>query len=126
MTTPGVTTEFMIQGAPGYRLSFAAMLIPTNDTFVGANLMLPMEGATMEGYAKAYDGGVEMNDESCSSIPNPPPGYPECDAPGHGNFDDSGEGSVVISNGINGQGDFMPMNRDWKNPVARITIYMAN
>ena len=33
-----------------------------------------------------------------------------------------GEGAIVISNGINGQGDFMPMLRDWKNPVARITI----
>ena len=33
-----------------------------------------------------------------------------------------GEGGIVISNGINGQGDFMPMYRDWKNPVARITI----
>ena len=32
------------------------------------------------GYAYAYDAGTEMNDEMCSSIPNPPPGYAECEA----------------------------------------------
>ena len=41
--------------------------------------MLPMEGGRM-GYAYAYDAGTEMNDEMCSSIPNPPPGYAECEA----------------------------------------------
>ena len=120
LNTPGVTTEFMISGMSGYRLSLVSMLIPTNDTFVGANMMLPMEGGMM-GYAYAYDAGTEMNDELCSSIPNPA-GYPECDAMGAGMAIGMGEGGTVISNGINGHGDFMPMNRDWKNPVARITI----
>ena len=120
MTTPGVTTEFMISGMYGYRLSLVSMLIPTNDTFVGANMMLPMEGGMM-GYAYAYDAGTEMNDEMCSSIPNPA-GYAECAAMGPGMAIGMGEGAIVISNGINGQGDFMPMMRDWKNPVARITI----
>ena len=69
----------------------------------------------------AYDAGTEMNDEMCSSIPNPPPGYPECEAPGAGNTIGMGEGAIVISSGIMGVGDFM-RNRDWKNPVARITI----
>jgi hypothetical protein len=119
-TTPGVTTEFMISGMYGYRVSLVSMLIPTNDTFVGANMMLPMEGGMM-GYAYAYDAGTEMNDELCSSIPNPA-GYPECDAMGMGMAIGMGEGGIVISNGINGHGDFMPMDRDWKNPVARITI----
>ena len=120
LNTPGVTTEFMISGMSGYRLSLVSMLIPTNDTFVGANMMLPMEGGMM-GYAYAYDAGTEMNDELCSSIPNPA-GYPECDAKGMGMAIGMGEGGIVISNGINGHGDFMPMMRDWKNPVARITI----
>lgn len=120
LNTPGVTTEFMISGMYGYRLSLVSMLIPTNDTFVGANMMLPMEGGMM-GYAYAYDAGTEMNDELCSSIPNPA-GYPECDAMGPGEAVGMGEGGIVISNGIHGHGDFMPMMRDWKNPVARITI----
>ena len=120
LNTPGVTTEFMISGMYGYRLSLVSMLIPTNDTFVGTNMMLPMEGGMM-GYAYAYDAGTEMNDELCSSIPNPA-GYMECDAMGAGAAVGMGEGAIVISNGINGHGDFMPMYRDWKNPVARITI----
>ena len=56
----------------GYRVSLVGMLIPTNDAFLGANMMLPGEGGMM-GYANAYDAGTEMNDEMCSSIPNPPP-----------------------------------------------------
>ena len=119
MTTPGVTTEFMVSGMPGYRLSLVSMLIPTNDTFVGANMMLPMEGG-MVGYAYAYDAGTETNDEMCASIPGP--SFEECGGPGMGGDAGMGEGAIVISNGINGQGDFMPMMRDWKNPVARITI----
>ena len=49
MTTPGVTTpEIMVMGAPGYRVSLVAMLVPTNDAFLGANLMLPMYGVDDE------------------------------------------------------------------------------
>ena len=123
MTPPGVTTELMISGMYGYRVSLVGMLVPTNDAFLGANMMLQMEGGMM-GYANAYDAGTEMNDEMCSSIPNPPPAdWPECGGMlGEGAQIGMGEGAIVISNGINGQGDFMPMYRDWKNPVARITI----
>ena len=121
MTTPGVTTDFMISGMYGYRLSLVAMLLPTNDGFVGTNMMLPEEGGMM-GYAYAYDAGTEMNDELCSSIPNPGWNDMECNAHGHGAMIGRGEGAIVIHSGIHGHGDFMPMNRDWKNPVARITI----
>ena len=123
MTMPGVTTEIMISSMYGYRVSLVGMLIPTNDAFLGANMMLPGEGGMM-GYANAYDAGTEMNDEMCSSIPNPPPtDWAECGGMlGEGAQIGMGEGGIVISNGINGQGDFMPMYRDWKNPVARITI----
>ena len=125
MTMPGVTTEIMIEGMYGYRVSLVSMLIPTNDAFLGANMMLPGEGGMM-GYANAYDAGTEMNDEMCSSIPNPPPtDWAECGGMlGAGARIGMGEGGIVISNGINGQGDFMPMMRDWKNPVARITVRM--
>lgn len=122
LTTPGVTTEFMISGMYGYRLSLVGMLLPTNDGFVGANMMLPMEGGMM-GYAYGYDAGTEMNDELCSSIPNPGGLHDrECDAGGPGETIGMGEGAIVIHSGIHGHGDFMPMHRDWKNPVARITI----
>lgn len=121
LTTPGVTTEFMISGMYGYRLSLVGKLLPTNDGFVGANMMLPMEGGLMS-YAYGYDAGTEMNDELCSSIPNPEWNDMECDALGPGESIGMGEGAIVIHSGIHGHGDFMPMHRDWKNPVARITV----
>mgnify|MGYP002849528141 CR=1 FL=1 len=120
LTTPGVTASVTVMGGGTFdRLSLVSMLIPTNDTFVGVNTRLPMAGETKVVYAYAYDAGTEVNDELCASIPGP--SYPECGGPGSGGSPGNGEGAVVISNGILGVGDF-GRNRDWKNPVARITI----
>ena len=52
-------------------VSLAAMLIPTNDTFVGARVELPATPAVRTVYAYAYDAGTEVNDETCASIPGP-------------------------------------------------------
>ena len=101
------------------RLSIAAMLIPTNDTFVGVNIALPVDGTLTVVYGFAYDAGTEVNDETCASIPGP--SFVECGGPGMGGAPGNGEGAVVISSGIRGIGDF-GSDRDWKNPVARITI----
>lgn len=120
LTTPGVTTSLTIMGGGTFdRLSIAAMLIPTNDTFVGVNTALPADGNLKVVYGFAYDAGTEVNDETCASIPGP--NFVECGGPGMGGAPGNGEGSVVISGGILGIGDF-GSNRDWKNPVARITI----
>ena len=70
-------------------------------------------------YAYAYDAGTEINDELCASIPGP--SYPECGGPGMGGSPGNGEGTIVISGSIKGGVD-IGTNRDWKNPVARITI----
>jgi hypothetical protein len=120
LTTPGVTTVLSVMGGGPYnRLSIVSMLIPTNDTFVGVNTTLPMTYEPKVVYAYAYDGGTEVNDETCASIPGPD--YPECGGPGSGGAPGNGEGAIVISSGIKGIGDF-GVDRDWKNPVARITI----
>ena len=117
---PGATATVMVTGGAQFdRLSLAAMLIPTNDTFVGVDTWLPAAGETKVVYAYAYDAGTEINDELCASIPGP--SYPECGGPGMGGSPGNGEGTIVISGGIKGGGDF-GTNRDWKNPVARITI----
>ena len=120
LTTPGVTTSLTIMGGGTFdRLSVAAMLIPTNDTFVGVNTALPTDGELKVVYGFAYDAGTEVNDETCASIPGP--NFVECGGPGMGGSPGNGEGAVVISYGIRGIGDF-GSDRDWKNPVARITI----
>jgi hypothetical protein len=121
LTTAAVTKEIAIMGGGGYdRLSIVSMLIPTNDAFFGVDTALPAYGETKTVYAYAYDAGTEMNDESCASIPGP---HAECGGMGTHDAGGAGEGAITISNGVFGHGDFA-RSYDWKNPVARITIYM--
>jgi hypothetical protein len=100
------------------RLSFAGMLVPTNDAFVAINgVELPKKSSVV--YALAYDAGSEANDELCANIPGP-----YC-----GDMDDSGdtgEGFVYVGNGIRGAGDLDPAAFDWNNPVARVEIRRVN
>lgn len=121
LTMPGRTSEILISGSGMHRyLSLAAMLIPTNDGFVGISMMeLPTVPGTETVYAYAYDAGTEMNAETCGTIPGPD--YPECGGPGGHGHGGMGEGFIAIHNGINSVGDFGE-DRDWKNPVAMITI----
>ena len=117
---PGNTGGVVVTGSDTFnRVSLAAMLIPTNDAFVGLSTTLPADGEIKVLYAFAYDAGTEVNDERCASIPGP--SYPECDGPGTGGAPGGGEGMILIHSGIRGDGDF-GRSRDWKNPVARITI----
>lgn len=122
LTDPGRRVSFSIRAHPGDRLSLAAMLIPTNDAFValnGVRLLLSLHG-TLEIFARAYDAGSERNDELCSSIPGP--SFVECGGPGGGARVGEGEGFVHIHSGIHGIGSLRPELRDWRNPVAKITI----
>ena len=65
---PGETVSFTIETAEGFRrLSLAAMLIPTNDTFVAMDTVkLPDSPETY--FLRAYDAGSEDNDEICANI----------------------------------------------------------
>jgi hypothetical protein len=99
------------------RVSVAAMLIPTNDSFLALNGMQgPGGGDSMTVLVPAYDAGSEPNDNRCASIPGPVCGG-EGTSPNAG-----GEGFVHISRGIHGNGDLDPAIYDWRNPVARITV----
>jgi hypothetical protein len=112
---PGMTAIFEIEGSNRFNhLSFAAMMVPTNDTFVALNSMvLPRHyGSTV---VRAYDAGTEANDQLCESLPNPICG-------GANVPDDSGEGYVYVSNGIHAIGDLQPEMHDWRNPVAKVTV----
>lgn len=125
LTQPGATTTLTINGRGGTgaaRISVAAMLIPTNDTFFAVNgVTLPRPGETLAFTVPAYDSGTEVNDELCASIPGP--SFAECNGSGGGAAPSGGEeGFVHISAGMHGVGDFKPSVRDWRNPVARITI----
>lgn len=117
LLAPGASVSFEIDGRRGFKyLSLAAMLIPTNDTFVAADtLKLPRYGK-VEYLLRAYDAGSETNDELCINIPGPACG-------GEGNSpDDDGEGYVHISAGIHGEGDLHASDYDWRDVVAKVVI----
>ena len=122
LTNPGATTTLIVQGRNGFaRLSVAAMLIPTNDAFFGVNsVKLPRGDDVLILTAPAYDAGSERNDELCASIPGP--NFVECGGSGGGGAPGGGEGFVHIHAGMHGIGSFKAADRDWRNPVARITV----
>jgi hypothetical protein len=126
---PGEQTSVVVNGNPGRGfVSVAAMMIPTNDTFVAMNRMkLPRSGAVQQ-LVPAYDAGTEYNDQNCANIPGP-----QCGGAGVGNSpepSDTDEGFVHIGNGIHELGDedaegnqlIDPRTYDWRNSVARITV----
>ncbi len=114
---PGQTAEIVVSGNYNdMKLSLAAMLLPTNDTFVAIDsLTVPYFGSEVA-YAYAYDAGSETNDELCANIPGPQCGG----APASPN--DAGEGFVHISSGIHGIADLAPAVYDWRGPVAKVEV----
>ena len=119
LLAPGASTSGVIDAVEGDVLSIAAMLIPTNDTFVALDSMpLPMEGSVTY-YLKAYDAGTEENDQRCRNIPGPVCGGEGVSVPADGD-----EGFVHVSNGFhNLRGNALkPEDYDWRNPVAKVPV----
>ena len=112
---PGESVTMYIEGKLRHDvLSFAAMLLPTHDTFVAVD-SVPLPVGYASTHAIAYDAGTEVNDELCANIPGPYCGGAPYSA-------DDGEGFVHVANGIQGIGDLAPGMFDWRNPVASVSI----
>ncbi len=128
LLSPGQSVTQPVSTRGGFdNVSVAAMLIPTNDAFFAVNDAEGPDGSdSITLFSPAYDAGTERNDELCASIPGP--GFVECISPtnpsggGGGLAPGGGEGYVHIHAGIHGVGQLNPALRDWRNPVARITI----
>jgi hypothetical protein len=123
---PGETAMVSVEATRGQVLSLAAMLIPTNDTFVALDrIRLPFYG-TSRHVAVAYDAGTELNDQNCANIPGP-----RCGGAGASSgTQDGDEGYVYVGNGFHelgaddGDGNEVlgPLAYDWRNPVALVTV----
>lgn len=115
VTVAVMTTEEMSH------ISVVGMLVPTNDAFVALNsLHVPETSETLR--VPAYDAGTEANDEACATIPGPPT---VCMGEGFNASREGAEGFVHIHRGIHGIMDLVASVYDWRNPVAQITVELA-
>lgn len=129
-------------------LSIVAMVLPTNDAFVGLDsLQVPTVAGTYTYYLNAYDAGTEGNDEVLTTTGTC--GYTDTGlmpaAPG-GDSDTAGSGSGVVAFGSDdtntnihihrgalgdaiadgsGKSDLVSSIHRWQNPVAKITIQVT-
>lgn len=137
LLAPGASTQFELSTADGNAyLSITAMVLPSNDGFVGLDsLPIPTEAGTYHYTLNAYDAGTEANDEivngggatGVAGIPVDPLGANGTGATGLS--DTAGNTHVHIHRGVLGDTDATGGVSDldsrvhrWLNPVARLTI----
>lgn len=110
-------------------LSIVAMLLPTNDGFVGLNSIgVPTEAGTYTYNVNAYDAGTEANDELLANFPAPGPVADAVGANGTGIVAEA-ESFVHIHRNVlgdtdetGGASDIDSVVHRWLNPVARVVI----
>ena len=120
------TETFMISAEANARyLSFASMLVCTNDGFAGVDTTwLPHKTKTI--YAKSYDARTEMNTEDFADMVPPCQGAIGVSSgeEGTGASDPtiSEDGIVIPHPGIAGGEDLLPSVHGWDGPVVKIQI----
>lgn len=130
---PGETVVSSITTDRGANyLSWASMLICTNDGFTGVDgARLPKKvGDTVTLYTAGYDAGTEVNTEDFADIVPPCPaitGVPST-VPGTGASNPAlaERGVIHHHEGILGGVDLVPAIHGWADPVARIEIRRTN
>jgi hypothetical protein len=123
------TTTFPLTADRGAnRVSFASMLICTNDGFTGVNsLRLPKRiGDSVTATTAGYDAGTEVNTEDFVDIVPPCQsliGVTSADAGTATSNPALAQGGVIRHHpGIVGGVDLLPGVHGWTDPVARITV----
>ncbi len=124
---PGQSVSFTLDGAPGDRLSFASMLICTNDGFTGVDgMLLPVQvGQTQSRNLNAYDAGTEVNTENWSDLVPPCAmltGFGDQGGTGMSNPALAEGGVIRLHKGIKGVSDLVPGVHDWNGPVGTIEV----
>lgn len=137
LLAPGASTSFTLDTQNGNtQLSFAAMILPSNDGFVGLDsLTLPTSPGHYNYTVNAYDAGTEANDElitgggapGAAGIPANPVGESGMNGSGASGADQNNH--IHIHRGILGDTDLQGGVSDldsrvhrWLNPVAKITV----
>lgn len=137
---PGASTSANLDSSrTNSRLSLVAMLVPTNDGFVGLDsLAIPRRPGTYTYHLNAYDAGTEANDEIINGGGAPGvPGIP-VDPGAHGGTGATGviatefNTTVHIHRGIlgdtdpaGGMSDLDSRIHGWDNPIAKLVVTVA-
>ena len=118
------------------RLSIVAMILPSNDGFMGLNSVeIPTEPGRYVFNVNAYDSGTEGNDEVVGSGAPGEPGYPApppvlaASGSGGSGINATSEGFVHIHRNVLGDDDLNGGVSDidntvhrWLNPVVRVVV----
>lgn len=137
LLAPGASTTATVDPHRGNRhLSVVAMLLPTNDGFVGLDAVeIPRKPGVYTYYLNGYDAGTEANDEIINGAGAPGvPGVP-ADPGGNGGTGATGVSmteqnhNVHIHRGIigdtdprSGMSDLDTRVHRWINPVAKVVV----
>lgn len=119
-------------------LSVVAMLLPTNDGFMGLNAVeIPKKKGAYTFYINGYDAGTEANNEVINGggmpgvlgIPADPGGNSGSGATGvttveHNNKVHVHRGTLGDDDLLGGKSDLDVAVHHWLNPVAKVTIYV--
>jgi hypothetical protein len=125
---PGQSVTFELDAARGARwLSYASMLICTNDGFTGADaLHLPRHvGDSTSAYGRAYDAGTEINTEAWADLVPPCAqltGFGDQGGTGASNPELAENGRIHVHPGIAGVADLVPGVHGWTGPVSMIEV----
>ncbi|MDN4502763.1 spondin domain-containing protein [Alteromonadaceae bacterium BrNp21-10] len=117
-------------------LSLMAMLLPTNDGFVGLDSWeIPSEAGTYHFYLNGYDAGTEANDEmitgggapGAAGIPKDPAGKQGMNATGVTDMETNmmihvHRGNLGDDMMDGGKSDLNNTVHRWLNPVAKVTV----
>lgn len=138
LLAPGASTTAIINtnDTGNTHISIVAMLLPTNDGFVGLDaLEVPVTAGTYTYYLKAYDAGTEGNDElitsgcdaSTAGIPADPTGAAGTGGTGVAGVDSNTtvhihRGTLGDTNASGGASDLDSTVHRWLNPVAKVVI----
>lgn len=135
LLAPGAsTTAHLVINKRNRYLSIVAMLLPTNDGFVGLDaLPIPKKGHSQTYYLNGYDAGTEANNEIING--GGAPGTPGIPADPGGNSGTGASGvtgadhntRVHVHRGIAGgaNSDLDNTVHRWINPVAKVVIRAA-
>lgn len=119
------TFQITTEGTSRY-LSFASMLVCTNDGFTGVDSVKLPYYSQKTFYAMAYDARTEMNTEDFADLVPPCQGAigisSDDEGTGESNPAIAENGIIIPHPGIMGKADLIPEIHDWENPVVKIDV----